>query len=352
MSATVFYFPASYSTLVPYIRNRILAGKPAAWAPHIEIGLSTNLNKLCGCVLQDLVDPSRYLTEFPAAFEAVKSRFDTAAIRALYDSADFIGISNYASMSPDFKVADLESATYQFATEAAYFGVDVKDLIFNKGKKLYWNEYGLGGGTSQDGRAKAVTARDAAATPFFGVSGRYSKAKDPWTLYDPATPNPVRDYLRYFYARSIAYANARGRCEGCEYRVDGIFLWNDASWDVQGIYPESTTGDGSYRDPVVVAMIEAHNAAVIGSGGGPSKDPAVPAPGWGQAPHADSLREAQAAAGPAGGLPTPAPTPAPGVAAAAPAAAPASLGRPVEPAGASQGPSGNLVAASAAAGGK
>jgi hypothetical protein len=286
-----------------------------------------------------LVDPSRYLTEFPAAFDAVKSRFDTGAIRALYDASDFIGISNYASMSPDFAVKDLESATYQFATEAAYFGVDVKDLIFNKGKKLYWNEYGLGGGTSQDGRSKAVTARDAAATPFFGVSGRYSKAKDPWTLYDPATPNPVRDYLRYFYSKTIAYANARGGCEGCEYRVDGIFLWNDASWDVQGIYPESTTGDGSYRDGEVVSMIEAHNKAVMASGGGPSTNPSVPAPGWGLAPHADSLTKAQTAAGPAGGLPTPAPTAAPTVA------------RPGDQ-GASQGPSGNIVAASAAAGGR
>ncbi len=36
-------------------------------------------------------------------------------------------------------------------------------------------------------------------------------------------------------------------CPGCEYRVDGIFIWNDASWDVQAIYPESTTGEGSYK---------------------------------------------------------------------------------------------------------
>jgi len=133
--------------------------------------------------------------------------------------------------------------------------------------------------------------------------------------------------------------------------VDGIFLWNDASWDVQGIYPESTTGDGSYRDPVVVSMIEAHNGAVMKSGGGPSGNPSVPAPGWGQAPHADSLKEAQAAAGPAGGLATPAPTAAPAVAgAAAPAAAP--LARPGSELSSSQGPSGNIVAASAAAGGR
>jgi len=119
---------------------------------------------------------------------------------------------------------------------------------------------------------------------------------------------------------------------------------------VQGIYPESTTGDGSYRDPVVVGMIEAHNEAVMRSKGGPSVTPSVPPPGWGQAPHADSLKAAQAAAGPAGGLPTPAATTLPGVvAAAAPAPAPAGA---ILAQGASQGPSGNLVAASVTAGGK
>ena len=223
MSATVFYYPKSYSNLIPYIRNRVLAGKPASWASNVEVGLSTNLNKLCGCVLQDMVDPSKYVDEFPAAFEAVKSQFDIPAITALYDAADFIGISNYPSFSsPEFKVKDLESATWQFAFEAKFFGVDVKDLIFNKGKKLYWNEYGVGGGVTQDGKNKATTAAAAAATPFFGVSGRYSRAKDPWTLFDLATPNPVRDYMRYFYAQTINYANSRGVSKSWE---EGGRVW-------------------------------------------------------------------------------------------------------------------------------
>ena len=207
MSATVFYYPKSYLTLVPYIKNRVLAGKnrkkentseeeegeekekereretgggvvcwnrgsslffvldeknpknqkktrkkklkpkthttgkPASWASNIEVGLSTNLNKLCGCVLQDMVDPSRYVDEFPNAFEKVRGNFDLPAISALYDAADFIGISNYASFpNADFKVKDLESATWQFAFEAGFFGVDVKDLIFNKGEENCWEK--------------------------------------------------------------------------------------------------------------------------------------------------------------------------------------------------------------------
>lgn len=32
-----------------------------------------------------------------------------------------------------------------------------------------------------------------------GMSGAYSRAKDPFILYDLSQPSPVRDYARYFY---------------------------------------------------------------------------------------------------------------------------------------------------------
>ena len=35
-------------------------------------------------------------------------------------------------MQPQFALHELDSATYQFATEISYFGVDLKDLIFNQ----------------------------------------------------------------------------------------------------------------------------------------------------------------------------------------------------------------------------
>ena len=89
----------------------------------------------------------------------------------------------------------------------AFLKIDLKKP--STGKKLYWNEYGVGGGTTQDGKNKALTAQQAAATPFFGVSGRYNRSRDPWTLFDPVTPNPVRDYLRYFYGQTLNYASSR-----------------------------------------------------------------------------------------------------------------------------------------------
>lgn len=79
-----------------------------------------------------MVDPNRYLELFPSAFQAVSGQFDLASINALYNEVDFIGISNYASLTPNFPLKDLESATYQFAEEIKYFGVDLVDLIENR----------------------------------------------------------------------------------------------------------------------------------------------------------------------------------------------------------------------------
>ena len=73
-----------------------------------------------------------------------------------------------------------------------------------QGKELWWNEYGVGGGASQDGNTPAKTAAQAAATPFFGVFGGYVKARDPWQ-----TPQ-VKDYNHYFYRQTLAYLDSRG----------------------------------------------------------------------------------------------------------------------------------------------
>lgn len=51
-------------------------------------------------------------------------------------------------------------------------------------------------------------------------------------------------------------------------QVDGVFMWNDASWDVQAIYPESTTSEGSYRDTYLVNLFNQHNARAIGGSAG------------------------------------------------------------------------------------
>jgi hypothetical protein len=76
--------------------------------------------------------------------------------------------------------------------------------MLGQGKKLYWMEYGVGGGRSQMGNVKATTASEAAATPFFGVFGDYRASTDPWKV--PA----IRDYMHYFYAQTINYLRSEG----------------------------------------------------------------------------------------------------------------------------------------------
>ena len=62
MSATVFYFPGSYLRLIPQLRARISAGSiPSA---SVKLGVSTNFDKLCGCVLQARGSPPSCMPTF------------------------------------------------------------------------------------------------------------------------------------------------------------------------------------------------------------------------------------------------------------------------------------------------
>ena len=78
--------------------------------------------------MQDLVDPSQYLQLFPAAL---------ASLSTLYDSVDFIGISAYPSLKPNFTLSQIESATQQFDLEIQQFGINIKELLFSKASLLH-----------------------------------------------------------------------------------------------------------------------------------------------------------------------------------------------------------------------
>lgn len=96
--------------------------------PHISI---SKLGNNTGCV-QDLVDTYQYVAQFPAAFAPLKGQFNLSAISDLYNKTDFIGISSYPSLTPNFTLPQLEAATEQFDFEIGQFGVDLKDLVVNK----------------------------------------------------------------------------------------------------------------------------------------------------------------------------------------------------------------------------
>ncbi len=49
---------------------------------------------------------------------------------------------------------------------------------------------------------------------------------------------------------------------GLRYPVSGAYLWNCASWDVQGIFAGGK--EDSYADPATIQKIKRHNAAAAG----------------------------------------------------------------------------------------
>jgi hypothetical protein len=136
MSATVFFHPRPYTSLVEIIKRDIAAGRPDAdlVRKHTRVGVSTNFNKLCACVLMDLVDPVQYLSQLPAAMKPLMHKFNTSAIQELYQTVDLIGISSYASILANFKGENLEDAIWQFDQELSVFGVNLKDLIHKQQK--------------------------------------------------------------------------------------------------------------------------------------------------------------------------------------------------------------------------
>eukprot|EP01025_Chloroclados_australasicus_P021362 TRINITY_DN2248_c0_g1_i2.p1 TRINITY_DN2248_c0_g1~~TRINITY_DN2248_c0_g1_i2.p1 ORF type:complete len:458 (+),score=41.31 TRINITY_DN2248_c0_g1_i2:706-2079(+) len=270
MAATVIFNPNSYAQLVPLIKSRI-ADNGLAQTWNIKVGLGLNFNKICGCVLLDLVDPTLYLQQFPAAIAPIIDTFDLVGLQGVFQASDFVGISNYASLTPNFAEPELQNAIYQFDRELQYFNVSIRKLTLQDGKELHFSEYGVGGGTSIGGGVQATTEAEVAATPFFGVYGPYRKSTDPWGMYlDYLTP--ARKYLHYYYNQTINMvskgivvnpnANINSYRTQYIYRIDAIYLWNQNSWDVQAIYPTSTSSEGSYYDAYVNGIIRAHNIAL------------------------------------------------------------------------------------------
>lgn len=78
---------------------------------------------------QDLVDTYQYVQQFPAAFAPLRGQFNFDAISELYNTTDFIGISSYPSLTPNFQVQQLEAATEQFDFEVGQFGVNLRELV-------------------------------------------------------------------------------------------------------------------------------------------------------------------------------------------------------------------------------
>lgn len=261
MGATVFSYPNQWIDVVNRIRSRIVSSRATdSRAGPVLVGLGANNLKACGCEYVGIVDAYKYLDALNATFDASKYP-DLPAVKQLYKTADFIGISAYTPMpTPQFKTCDFEGLLERMDIELGFYDMSLKEIT-DAGTEVHFGEFGVGGGTSQNGDVPARTAREAAYTPFFGMGGQYTCAKDPFQMCSTEQPNEVRDYRRYFYQKSSEYFKQGG----CEYQgVKRAYIWGTGSWDVLAIYPGDRSEEGSWTDPVVVDIINCHNAVAQG----------------------------------------------------------------------------------------
>ncbi|KDD73735.1 hypothetical protein H632_c1882p0, partial [Helicosporidium sp. ATCC 50920] len=257
MGATVFMHPDEWVDARHLVKNRLVSDASAGAnlaADNVKIGLALNNNKLCGCIGVEIVDGDEYLRFLQANFDQYASIFDMHAIRDAFQAYDFVGVSAYVPMrKPEIEVCEFEGLMERMDEEFSYYKITLEQLL-GEGKGLHFIEFGVGGGLSSDGGEIATTAEQAAYYPFFGRYGPYGCATDPFQMCSPNLPSTVRDYRREYYATFSKYLLGGG----CKYRVEAVYIWNLASWDVQGIYPISFSNERSaqvnprgYYDPVV-----------------------------------------------------------------------------------------------------
>ena len=256
MGATLFNHPMQYMQAAGTLHHQLHNRVPKHWPEFVQFGISLNFNKLCGCVLTDTQDSATYMQQFPAAFKGIKHHFDFLLLQELFDRIDFVSISGLAPLSPTFSPGDLQTTVEWFAEELAEFGIDLHERLVDGTLALHWSDVGLGGGSSPKGNI-ATTAAETAEHPSWGFVGQYEQATDPWVLHAiNTTESPVRSFLSLFYNQTTEYL---WKQHEFKYQIDAAYLRNYGSWDVQGIYPDSTSGDGSYYYPSVAHVIRHHN---------------------------------------------------------------------------------------------
>ncbi|MEW5304148.1 MAG: hypothetical protein WDW36_006780 [Sanguina aurantia] len=296
MSATVLYYPRAYELLARELHGTITTGIPGtpasvAYDDRVKTGVSFNFNKLDA---PDAATPDQDqngafgIGSFvfrllygvgnknarrrrgrrhgvpgpdlprgcgvPAARRCACARAPSLSkdsIVNLLNTVGFVGISAYHSLPVDITANDMQASALGFFQEFSAFGIDVQSIVIKRGIELHYSEFGLGGGSSFANKVPAANVQAAANNPWEGVSGAYNAAADPF-LTNPR----LAAYQRQFYQATLAWLM---QGSGPQVRIHACFMWNVDSWDVLGIYPESS----AYRNEGIARQIAAHNLAVV-----------------------------------------------------------------------------------------
>jgi hypothetical protein len=258
MSATIMRFSREWGSMTEDLRARVEGGLGLA---DVKIGVGLNFNRLDDTTSISKTYGSSRISWLLWAVDAEGQagnapEIDVVSLRQLFNQQlDFVGISAYAPFTgPGMTLNEFENSAFTFGEAMAEYGIDIRGLVTAGKLDLQYSEFGIGGGNSYAGTTPASTPAEVALRPFFGVYGAYNPAKDPWQV--PAN----RAFLREYYAKALQWLSAP---ENTTYRVSAVFIWSMASWDVLGIYPESSNAQGTYQDNVIVQQIRVHNEAVL-----------------------------------------------------------------------------------------
>jgi hypothetical protein len=230
MGATVFAFPGKHGQLVRILRQIILGvtSEEGAQDSLVRTGVNLNFNETFGLIPPKNVDPK--------------------GVQFLLGGSTYLGISAYAPLRRD----QGEIRPWRFNQNFEMFNRELLQLGINlrwyKNLELHLSEVGLGG--SPDGEAPAKNDLEALGTPYYGIHGPYEVDRDPWQ-------SPALKKTRFDYHCALLNYLAKPSLQS--WSIKHAFLWNLASWDVQGLYPSSSGPTGSYADSKIANMIGLYN---------------------------------------------------------------------------------------------
>jgi hypothetical protein len=224
--------------------NRMLMNHPLKWLKLANIvrcmlpkrgskvGVSVNFNKLCG---YDVCDPNVMKT--------------LPSIQRLFSSVDFIGMSSYPSMSAPDDPSRFANGIKSLSEEFKGLGMNLSKLQQN-GISLHFSEFGIGGATCSGNGNPASTGIQATPCPWFGMFGTFDPDTNPWRTQS------MYDFQTFYFSQLIEWV--KGGTDP-RYPVDVVYLWNVASWDVAGIYHDSFSSNGTYKNKDAMGLIKKYN---------------------------------------------------------------------------------------------
>lgn len=222
--------------------NRMLMDYPLKWLKMAnvvrcllpndksKVGVSVNFNRLCGNR-----DCSPYLKELKIL-----------DIQQMFKGMDFVGMSSYPSMSEIDNVLNFANGVRTLAKEFLIVGVDISKFP-TQGISLHFSEFGIGGASCDGNNFVATTPEKAMLCPWFGVHGPFQRETNPWQSA------AMKKFQTYYYQQLSRWVE-----DGTDktFPIDAIYIWNVASWDVAGIYKDSSSVNGTYRNEAVVEILK------------------------------------------------------------------------------------------------